>query len=284
MGKFVDDLFSCLEEQGFRLRIVSVSHLHQLEQEIESLHIRGLFDSQFYQERLVRFSFQTPKDLPNVQSLIVVAVPRPQTWAIFTWNRQKYSLILPPTYTAYDDTTKQVQNLIAKILSEKGYKSVGTALPLKLLTTRSSLVRYGRNNIAYSPGLGNFFQLVAAYSDIPCEVDFWQEATMMKSCEECELCRKACPTCAISFIRFLLHAELCITYHNEKKGNVLFPKWMKVSWHNCTVGCMRCQKVCPQNKEVIQWVEEEEEFSEEETNLLLENVHDNKLPRLRWGK
>jgi len=79
MGKFVDDLFSCLEEQGFRLRIVSVSHLHQLEQEIESLHIRGLFDSQFYQERLVRFSFQTPKDLPNVQSLIVVAVPRPQT-------------------------------------------------------------------------------------------------------------------------------------------------------------------------------------------------------------
>ncbi|MGA2523406.1 MAG: 4Fe-4S double cluster binding domain-containing protein [Candidatus Bathyarchaeia archaeon] len=278
MSKFVDNLFSCLEEQGFRARIVSVSHLNQLEQEIESLHIRGLLDSQFYQERLVRFSFQTPKDLPNAQSLIVVAVPRPQTRAIFTCYRQKHPLILPPTYTAYDDTKKQVQDLLAKILREKGYKYARTALPLKLLAARSGLVQYGRNNIAYSSGLGSFFQLVAAYSDMPCEVDSWQEATMMKSCEECELCRKACPTGAISSDRFLLQAERCITYHNEKKGNVLFPKWMKVSWHNCIIACMRCQKVCLQNKEVIQWVEEGEEFSAEETNLLLENVHHNKLP------
>jgi len=239
---------------------------------------------QFYQERLARFSFQTPKDLPNSQSLIVVAVPRPQTRAIFTWNGQKYPLILPPTYTAYDNTTTQVENIIAKILHEKGYKSAGTALPLKLLAARSGLVQYGRNNISYSHGLGSFFQLVAAYSDMTCEVDSWQEATMMKSCEECELCRKACPTGAISSDRFLLHAECCITYHNEKKGNVPFPKWMKVSWHNCIIGCMRCQKVCPQNKEVTQWIEEEEEFSEEETALILENVPQDKLPQATLRK
>ena len=41
---------------------------------------------------------------------------------------------------------------------------------------------------------------------------------------------------------------------------------------------MRCQRVCPQNKEVRQWIEEEEEeFSEEETNLLLEDVSRDKL-------
>ncbi|MCJ7469315.1 4Fe-4S binding protein, partial [Candidatus Bathyarchaeota archaeon] len=124
----------------------------------------------------------------------------------------------------------------------------------------------------------------AAYSDMPCEEDSWQEATMMKSCEECELCRRACPTGAISSDRFLLRAERCIVYHNEKKGDVPFPEWMATSWHNCIVGCMHCQRVCPQNKEVIQWTGEEEEFSEEETALLLEGVPHDKLPATTLGK
>jgi epoxyqueuosine reductase len=113
---------------------------------------------------------------------------------------------------------------------------------------------------------------------MPCEEDSWQEATMMKNCEECELCLRACPTGAIPSDRFLLHAERCITYHNEKKGTVPFPKWMEVSWHNCIIGCMRCQRACPQNKKVIQWTEEEEEFSEEETTLILKDVPHDKLP------
>jgi epoxyqueuosine reductase len=278
MDKFVDNLVVCLRERGYRARIVCVSHLHQLQEEIESLYSRALLDSQFYQERLVRFKFQIPDDLPKAQSLIVVAVSRPQTRAIFAWNGRRHPLILPPTYTAYDDTIKQVENVLAKMLGEKGYKSTGTALPLKLLGARSGLVQYGRNNICYVSGLGSFFQLVAVYSDMPCEEDSWQEATMMKSCEECELCRRACPTGAIPFDRFLLHAERCITYHNEKKGNVSFPKWMEISWHNCVVGCMRCQRACPQNIEVIQSVGEEEEFSEEETTLILEDVQRDKLP------
>jgi len=278
MDSFVDSLLVRLRERGFQARIVSVSHLHQLRKEIENLRSHALLDSQFYQDRLAWFSFQIPEDLPEAQSLIVVAVPRPQTRAIFTGNGQRRPLILPPTYTAYDDITKQVGNFLARILDEKGYRSTGSALPLKLLAARSGLVQYGRNNICYVSGLGSFLQLVAVYSDMPCEEDSWQEAAMMKSCEECELCRRACPTGAISSDRFLLRAERCIVYHNEKKGDVPFPEWMATSWHNCIVGCMHCQRVCPQNKEVIQWTGEEEEFSEEETALLLEGVPHDKLP------
>ncbi|MCJ7635015.1 FeS-binding protein [Candidatus Bathyarchaeota archaeon] len=278
MDRFVDNLFVRLRERGFQARIVSVSRLHQLQEEIESLRSHALLDSQFYQDRLAWFNFQIPEDLPKAQSLIVVAVPRPQTRAIFIWNGQRRSLILPPTYTAYDGITEQVGNLLAKILGEKGYASTGTALPLKLLAVRSGLGQYGRNNVCYVSGMGTFLQLVAVYSDMPCEEDSWQEATMMKSCEECELCRLACPTGAISSDRFLLRAERCIVYHNEKKGDVPFPNWMATSWHNCIVGCMYCQRVCPQNKEVIQWTGEEEEFSEEETILLLEGVPRDKLP------
>jgi epoxyqueuosine reductase len=278
MDSFVDNMFVRLRERGFQARIVSVSHLQELQKEIDSLRSHAFLDSQFYQDRLAWFNFQIPEDLPKAQSLIVVAVPRPQTRAIFNWNGQRRPLILPPTYTAYDSITEQVGNLLANILGERGYKSTGTALPLKLLAARSGLVQYGRNNICYVFGLGSFLQLVAVYSDMPCEGDSWQEATMMKSCEECELCRRACPTGAISSDRFLLRAERCIVYHNEKRGDVPFPEWMKTSWHNCIVGCMHCQRVCPQNKEVIQWMGEEEEFSEEETAILLEGVPHDKLP------
>jgi epoxyqueuosine reductase len=278
MDRVVDELFAGLRERGFHVRIVSVSHLHQLRKEIEGLHSHGSLNSQFYQDRLAWFSFQIPNDLPKAQSLIVVAVPRPQTRAIFNRNGQRRSIIVPPTYTAYDEITKQVEKILAKILGKKGYKSTGTALPLKLLAARSGLVQYGKNNICYIYGLGSFLQLAAVYSDIHCEEDSWQEAKVMTSCEQCELCRRACPTGAISSDRFLLRAERCIVYHNEKKGDVPFPEWMPTSWHNCIVGCMHCQRVCPQNKAVIQWTGEEEEFSEEETALLLEGVSHDKLP------
>jgi epoxyqueuosine reductase len=41
---------------------------------------------------------------------------------------------------------------------------------------------------------------------------------------------------------------------------------------------MHCQRVCPQNREFIQWIEEKEEFSQEETVLLLEGVLRDQLP------
>jgi epoxyqueuosine reductase len=104
------------------------------------------------------------------------------------------------------------------------------------------------------------------------EEDSWQEATLMKSCENCHLCQRACPTGAIPHDRFLLRAERCISYQNEKKGEVKFPEWIDVSWHNCIVGCMTCQRACPQNREFLQWIEDEEEFSEEETGLLMNNA------------
>ncbi len=278
MDKFVDDLFNHLRELGYQARTVSIDHLHSLQKQIDEQRDQELLDKQFYHDRLDWFHIQIPESLPRARSMIVVAVPRPQTRAIFTWNGNRRPLILPPTYTAYKAITEQVKNLLAKTLKEKGYTLTGTALPLKLLAVRSGLGQYGRNNLCYVSGMGSFLQLVAVYSDMPCEEDSWQEATMLQKCEECELCRRACPTGAIPSDRFLLRAELCITYHNEKKGDIPFPSWIDVSWHNCLEGCMRCQRACPLNKQFTGWIGEEEEFSEKETALLLNGASRDKLP------
>jgi epoxyqueuosine reductase len=278
MDGFANELLACLKELGFQMRIVSVSHLHQLQEEIEGLRTQGFLERQFYEDRLTWFSFQVPSDFSEARSLIVVAAPRPQTRAIFGWNGESRPLIIPPTYTAYDVVTKRIENLLGEIIGERGYRLVEASLPLKLLATRSGLGEYGKNNICYVQGLGSFLQLAAYFSDIPCEEDIWQKATMMKSCNGCELCQLACPTGAITKERFLLHAELCVSYHNEKKGDVEFPSWMDASSHNCVVGCMRCQKVCPQNRDFIEWIGDEERFTEEETSTLLEHIGHEKLP------
>ena len=132
--------------------------------------------------------------------------------------------------------------------------------------------------------MGSFMRLTAVYSDMPCEEDQWQEARMMERCESCDLCRKACPTGAISPDRFLLRAERCLTYHNEKKGSIPFPNWIKPSWHNCIVGCLTCQRDCPENKPYLHMVGESEEFDEEETRLILRGTPREQVPDMTMRK
>ena len=59
------------------------------------------------------------------------------------------------------------------------------------------------------------------------------------------------------------------------------------TWHNCLVGCMLCQKACPQNREFVNWVEDGPQFSEEETVLVLKGVSLDQLPAdtsAKWTK
>ena len=274
----MEELLLHLKEGGYQGRIVSIQRLRDLQEEIEGRYRQCLFDEEFYQERLAWFDFRIPYSLPETTSLIVVAVPRPQSHVVFTWNGESRALMLPPTYVAYEETRRMMEDLLAEILDTKGYRITSTKLPLKLLAVRSGLGFYGRNNICYVPGMGSFLQLVAVYSDLPCPKDSWREVRMMERCQNCHACQLKCPTGAIPSDRFLLRAERCIVFHNEKKGNIPFPTWMGPSWHNCLVGCLHCQKVCPENKDFLQWIEGREEFSEEETALLLQGVTLDHLP------
>jgi epoxyqueuosine reductase len=275
MSKKVD--FHKLTEENCRVTTVSTSHLLELEQEIRKQQAEGNLNERLSREYLSRFKFAPPQELMNSQSLIVIAMPRSPTRATFSWNGKQRSFILPPTYTAYDEKRLYIERLVAEAVGKEGYRIATPILPLKLLAVHSGLAEYGRNNIAYVSGMGSFMRLAAVYSDMPCETDHWRKVHMMKSCENCKICQKACPTGAIPTNRFLLRAEKCITYHNEKKGNIPFPAWIKREWHNCIVGCITCQKTCPENRSFLQLVGETADFNEEETMLLLKGTPREKL-------
>jgi epoxyqueuosine reductase len=270
--------FRRLTDENCKFTTVSICHLSELQKEIINRRDQNEFDYEFCKAYMFRFKFAPPEELPDAKSIIVVAMQRSPTRATFIWKGKKQSFILPPTYTAYDEKRLFVERLLAEAVAKEGYKVATTILPLKLLAAQSGLAQYGKNNIAYVPSMGSFMRLTAVYSDMPCEKDQWQTSQIMERCEKCDFCRKACPTGAIPSDRFLLRAERCITYHNEKKGGILFPDWIMPSWHNSIVGCITCQRACPENKNYFQLLGEVAEFDEEETRLLLKGTLPNQLP------
>jgi epoxyqueuosine reductase len=298
----MEELFSQLEERGYKGRIVAIQHLRDLQEGIEERYRQGLFDEEFYQEWLTQFVFSPPDSLPEASSMIVVAVPQPRIRVTFNWACPEQSrrdgepvrCVIPPTYFREQERRNRVQEFLARVLEPAGYRIAEAVLPKKLLAVRSGLAAYGKNNISYVPGMGSFFGLVAVYSDLPAQEDHWREPQMMESCRDCSACLRHCPVGAIPSTPlragpstplgtgasgcFMLHAERCITFHNEKPSDVPFPAWIDPSWHNCLVGCFHCQRVCPQNREFLHWVEEGVEFSQEETALLLQGVALEQLP------
>jgi epoxyqueuosine reductase len=276
MSHPAEELLNKIKEQGWKAGIVPIAHLEELKQAICDRYESGLLGPVFYRDRLNIFSFEPPEHLPDAQSIIIVALPVPQTRITFRWQGLRLGVILPPTYAGYSATTARVQAALACWLRAAGYAAAGARLPLKTLAARSGLAEYGRNNLCYVRGMGSFLQLAASFSDLPCPADPWREPVSLERCKSCSTCLRNCPTGAISWDRFLLRAEDCLTYHNESSTE--FPDWIQPSWHHCLIGCMRCQSKCPENQAVWEWFDDRIEFSEQETAGFIEGVPWDQLP------
>ncbi|MBN1677748.1 MAG: 4Fe-4S binding protein [Candidatus Thermoplasmatota archaeon] len=262
-----------LEENGCFGSVVSIDHLEELGQEISSLHDEGLLDDSIYNYSGKKRPYHTPrlpKSLPRARSIIIVSTPQPMIRTTFNWENRKIQLLVPPTYFDAYKVANRARLLLKKAFEPRKYRFVRAMLPLKLLAVRSGLALYGRNNITYIPAFGSFHRPTAFYSDYDSPVDNWQEKKALPLCDKCKACIEACPTKAIREDRFLVSAETCLTYLNEKPASERFSRWIDASAHNALIGCMRCQMVCPYNKELINWYDDREEFTEEESAYLLE--------------
>jgi epoxyqueuosine reductase len=265
-----ESLYSKLRTHGYEARVIPIHRLADLKDEIKNHYLRGMFNVEFFEERLTRFNFDQPGDMPEAKTIIVVAIPSPRTGVLFHWKGGSKTLILPPTYVGYSTLPAKMEMQVNEILNPMGYRAMKTLnFPIKPLAVHSGLAEYGRNNITYIEGMGSFHHLFAFYSDMPCEQDEWREMKMLERCAHCRACIIKCPTGAIGEDRFLLHAERCLSFHNEKPADVPFPTWIDPSWHNSLYGCMICQRFCPEDKKFKDWIETQVEFSEKETALLL---------------
>ena len=265
----------------YKYKTLSVDHLKELQEDIDKLRREGkLSDNEVYKSYIDSKKFEIPKNLPNAKSIIILAIFSKLALVNFYLDGKKHEIMIPPNY--YDDgtTLEDFENLIMKeIIKEPGYKVEFTnKLHVKLLAVRSGLGKYGRNNICYVDNWGSMINLFAYFTDFQFEEDNWTEMKMMDQCESCSICIKNCPTNAIptpSDENFVINAGKCISVYNEIKG--IIPDWIPSDAHNALIGCMRCQKPCPSNREVIKLTEIFEDITEEETKMILEGITYEKL-------
>jgi epoxyqueuosine reductase len=267
-----------LGEGGCACRVVRIARLAELEEDIAAQVRSGALSPDVIRERLGFFDFHPPQGLPRAVSVIVVAMPLPQSRLVFHWQGNSVQVAVPPAYIFFDSAGRRMEEILTTILSPAGFHVASVRLPEKLLAARSGLAAYGRNNITYVPGMGSFLRLATFFSDLPPETDHWQEPAMLPRCESCRSCARACPTSAIPSGRFLLHTERCLVFHNERPGSIPFPGWIDPAAHGCLVGCLECQRACPVNRQFLGLVQEVGKFTEEETALLLDAVPQEKMP------
>ena len=274
-----EEVSSVLGELGAKYGAVSLSHLPEIRNRIEGLRERGMLDRDLQREYLGGFRFQVPSRIPGAKAVIVVAYPHPQHTVRIRAGGKSLDLTIPPTYILYRKREREILACISGVLGRAGFGVLPTGddpLPLKMLAARSGLGEYGRNNICYVPGFGSFHRLAGFYTDLPLAEDNWREPRVMAECRDCERCMRACPSGAISDDRFLLHAERCLTFHSERTDP--FPDWIDTSWYTCLVGCMACQRACPENRDVLEYREEALDLSDEETEDIM-NIPYEGLPR-----
>ncbi len=263
-----DEVVRALEDRGWRAAVVPVARLADLRAEIELRRSEVAPSVMDVVDRNVDFT--VPATVARPRSLMVVAVPHACARMSVVVAGETVSVPIPTTYCHHDEIQAEVARTIAASLASAGLAAARVSLPEKLLAVCAGLAHYGRNNIAYVDGWGSFVELVTCVSELAPGADPWTGPRALARCETCEACRRACPSGAIGEDRFLVHGELCLTLHNESEQPL--PSWIPPAWHHCLVGCLRCQRVCPEDLALRDEVAETAAFDERETGLLLGGV------------
>lgn len=267
MNGIITKIEEGMSQFGYRAKAVSIRHLPEAQEAVRKLVRQGMISERLHSAW--HFYLQTNRNLPEANTIIVVAMPQPITRVWFKYKGIAYPADIPPDHFGKKAKESRAEEILNSVLKTAGCKIAKAHLALKTLAVRSGLAAYGRNNITYVSGMGSLCMLVAFYTDWSCEEDNWQESKVMEACENCSLCRENCPTGSIPVDRFLIHAENCLGSLQERDPD--FPYWVQLQpgWHNALTGCMRCQFVCPVNKPYLHKIEAGPSFSEEETSLIL---------------
>jgi epoxyqueuosine reductase len=257
-----------LEENGIKYKVMSVSHLEFIEDDINAKYKKGIIDEKIYDYYLKYFNYEY-KNKDNQLKIIITAKSQKISVVVFKYKKRDLKAIIPPTYIYTKD-----RELCFNILRQSFSYVEKARLPLKLLSAYSGLSVYGKNNITYIPEMGSFVRLDAFLVRYEGERDDWNKFEIMDECNYCDRCIKNCPRHCISEHNFIIDAGKCITLYSEIEGSFK-DNGIPVSVINALIGCMRCQIACPVNQPFLKSREVVELFNEEETQMILDDTFRN---------
>lgn len=252
------------DERGYHVAWGPVEAVAEARREVLARVAAGELHAGFFREELEPLVGEVPL---QGGTAVAVAKPVPAHLVHFLVDGGTIDGLLPPTYVRYRATFEEVRrDLAGHGLPGARVEHIGW--PVKAVAARLGLVRYGRNNVTYTPGLGSYVQICCFLTDaaLPTTDRTVHAPALLDECTSCGICASACPTGAIDGERVLLHAERCLTCLNENTG--AWPSWLPAAAHHCLLGCLYCQQACPVNGP-LEVVDTGLEFSEEESRSLL---------------
>lgn len=259
--------------RGYALAIADFGVVETVRKKLEERKSSGVIDPGFFEENLTGFNYPEEGSLTGSERVVVVAVPSPISLLPVTAGGRRIDLRIPPTYIRYNPTFRDVLDDLSRNALGPGAAAEILKVPLKSLAVHMGLAVYGRNNITYVTGFGSGHQLcgyIVRTGEKPAErrQEAEERETALERCASCRACIKACPTGAIREDRFLISAERCFTLLSESHRPI--PGWAKPPKSICLIGCLECQRVCPENKGRLKTVPSGVEFTAEETEAVIE--------------
>lgn len=145
--------------------------------------------------------------------------------------------------------------LMRRFLESKGL-AVGpwpngrSGVPDRQAAARAGVTRFGRNTFACVEGIGSFVMPQSFVVDA--ELDYDRPNEGIHCPADCRLCRKACPTGAITE-DLRLNPRRCIAYNSfftrgaDTGVSPYIPREIRGKMGGWVHGCDVCQEVCPKN-------------------------------------
>ena len=261
--------------RGMAVRIVDIRGLEVVRTRLERLAAEGALEAEFVRKSLRGFRYLEGRSVETPRSLVMLALPRPAHVLTFSLAKGEREFILPPTYADYTPTFDLIRGWFRKELGLKRSQADLVNAPLKSLSAAAGLIRYGRNNVGYVPGLGSYVQLVglAASFDLTPDGELCRiEDQSLELCRTCRACQKACPTGAIGEDRFMLRAEQCYVLFSESLDPI--PETLVPPSPDCLIGCLKCQEVCPVNKGLLKREPSGIAFDRRESEVMLTDTEE----------
>jgi hypothetical protein len=202
-----------LARRGWQARVVPVARLEELRARVESELSSGRLAADVAARIAADFDWEPqtgasapddtvtegaaqhragPEPAPPARSVVIGAKARPVTQAALTVGGERHVVVVPPHYAGYYSEPRELVAAVAAALAPGGFAAAGFSPPLKTLAACAGLASYGRNNIAFVPGLGSYLIFGACLSDAPPPEDApWAEPQELERCERCSACLRA---------------------------------------------------------------------------------------------
>ncbi len=276
-GDTATEATSAAKDIFYKYKTVPLSRLKDLKVDMDRILDGDLAsDNETFRSYVSGFNYELPEEFPEARSIIVIALPDMITRIDFNYQGTKHRVSIPPGYVINGPTMDEFLNsLRTAVTGNMESRFEFTPIPLKLLSARTGLGQYGKNNILFVDEMGSYISLMGFYTEHEFQTDDWQPVRMLHICKGCDICIKECPTKAIREDNFVIDVGKCVTLYNERSEPM--PDYIPPEAHNCLVGCLKCQYPCPANKEFNSNIDQMPDITEAETEMLLTGASDQEL-------